>query len=279
MFKYLKKLFFIVPAENGSSKTYKSKEFVDTEDDLSEGEDSTMSDEEEENETFDEEEVETSEDEGEAIDDTDSGDDESPPVRSESNTSRSVKHRSTKEDAKGKALKRKAAVDEKVQDGKVKKRKTDAKKIVKTVATVARKKTEMKKSKNDVKKDVTDGEVQAKPVDPLQADSPGEKNKKSYPTFEDKNLDYDYAANSPSNIIQRRVKIATNIILTCKNVEIVSNGQPMDIASLSFSRKTKNGKAFDYNMPLSLAPILIRGLQTIIRDNAKFFDSVGKDPN
>ena len=234
-----------------------------------------MSDEEEaENEDFEEEEIETTDDEGE--NESDSGDDEGATFRSQPNTSRSVKHRPAKTDAKGKALKRKSD-DEKVRDGQIKKRKPaadDVKKVVKTVATVARKKTEMKKTK---KADVADGEVQAKSVEPLQADSPGEKNKKSYPTFEDKNLDYDYAANSPSNIIQRRVKIAANVILTCKNVEIVTNGQPMDIASLSFSRKTKNGKAFDYNMPLSLAPILIKGLQTIIRDNAKFFDTVGKD--
>ena len=246
---------------------------------MSEGEDSPMSDEEEE-EDFEEEEVETTDDEGE-VDETDSGDDASDVDRTKPNTSRSVKHGSTKTDAKGKAVKRKA--EEKVREGKVKKRNTadDVKKVVKTVAAVARKKTEMKRDvkKVDKKADIVDSEVQARSVEPLNADSPGEKNKKSYPTFEDKNLDYDYAANSPSNIIQRRVKIAANIILTCKNVEIVSNGQPVDLASLSFSRKTKNGKAFDYNMPLSLAPVLIKGLQTIIRDNAKFFDSVGKDPN
>ena len=118
----------------------------------------------------------------------------------------------------------------------------------------------MKKAKKDVKKaDVVDGEVQAKSVEPLNAtaDSPGEKNKKCYPSFEDKNVDYDYAANCPSNIIQKRCRILANIIVSCKNVEIVQNGQTLDITSLSSSQKTRNGKAFDYNMPLAHAPIVI----------------------
>jgi hypothetical protein len=244
---------------------------------MSDCEDTPMS-EEEEDEDY-EEEVETTEDEGEegeTLNEVDSGDDESPPVRTESNAGGSGKRRPAKEDAQNSGLKRKT-VESKVQDGKIKKRKTeDVKKGVKTVASVAQKKTEKKKAKKEKTTDVVDGEVQAQPLESNEtaADSAGEKNKKSYPIFEDKNVDYDYASTCPSNIVHRRCRISKNIIISCKNVEIMQSGQPVDIASLCFSRKTKNGKAFDYNMPLAEAPTVIKALQDIIRDNAKFFDSI-----
>jgi len=250
---------------------------------VSEGEDSPMSDEEEEENEDYEEEGETSEDESDEIEvETDSGDDEGTSDGPESDPRGSGKHRPSKEDAKTNVgVKGKT---NKVRDGKIKKKKIDGgNKGLKTAATAVQKKLDVKKGKKNEKKSTSsEKEIQAKPIESLEkkdvaessADVTGEKQKKAYPIFEDKNVDYNFVKNSPSNIVQRRCQIAQNIIVSCKNIEIFQNGQYSDIASLAFSRKTKNGRAFDYNMPLSLAPTLIEAIEAIIKDNAKFFAKI-----
>jgi len=270
---------FLVPTEHGSEKKIKSKEFIDT---VSESEDSSMSDQEEEDEDYNEESEEATSDE-EGSDDNiedDSGDDESPPVRSKSDTNRSGKSGEEKEDAKKAGMKRKA---EKIREEKVKKIRSEKK----TAASSAIKSAD-NKGKKIPKKSASEKEVQADPVKALPkkeskkeskktneiATESGEKN---YPVFEEKNIDYNFVKNSSLNVVQRRCQIAPNIILQCKNVEFTQNGQQIDFASLTFSRKTKNGRAFDYNMPLSLAPVLIEAVQQIINDNAKFFASIQKE--
>jgi len=216
-----------------------------------------MSDQEEEDEDYNEESEEATSDE-EGSDDNiedDSGDDESPPVRSKSDTNRSGKSGEEKEDAKKAGMKRKA---EKIREEKVKKIRSEKK----TAASSAIKSAD-NKGKKIPKKSASEKEVQADPVKALPkkeskkeskktneiATESGEKN---YPVFEEKNIDYNFVKNSSLNVVQRRCQIAPNIILQCKNVEFTQNGQQIDFASLTFSRKTKNGRAFDYNMPLSL---------------------------
>ncbi len=241
-----------------------------------------MSDqEEEEDEDYVEEsEAATSDEEGSDDDvEDDSGDDESPPVRSKSESDRPGKSGEEKEDAKKAGMKRKA---EKVKDGKMKKVKFEKK----TAAASALKSTD--KGKKIIKKS-SEPEIQAEPVKAItKKDSKKESKKtdahadavageKNYPVFEEKNVDYNFVKNSSLNVVQRRCQIAPNIILQCKNVEFTQNGQQIDFASLTFSRKTKNGRAFDYNMPLSLAPVLIEAVQQIINDNAKFFASIQKE--
>ena len=238
-----------------------------------------MSDqEEEEDEDYVEEsEAATSDEEGSDDDvEDDSGDDESPPVRSKSESDRSGKSGEEKEDAKKAGMKRKA---EKVKDVKMKK-------VKKTAAASALKSTD--KGKKIIKKS-SEPEIQAEPVKAItKKDSKKDSKKtdahanavageKNYPVFEEKNIDYNFVKNSSLNVVQRRCQIAPNIILQCKNVEFTQNGQQIDFASLTFSRKTKNGRAFDYNMPLSLAPVLIEAVQQIINDNVKFFASIQKE--
>lgn len=252
---------------------------------MSEGEDSTMSDEEAEEETDYEEDVEDSSSENDESDENevDTGDDEGPSNRAQPDTSGSGKSRPAKENAKkSNGLKRKAEIITK--DRKIKKSKNDEPKTRLVTAAKAAMKTFSgdKKGKKLVKKPIVEevagtDEVQA---DPIAADSTsksgnssvtGEKKTKDYPIFEEKNIDYNFVKNSTLNVVQRRCQIAQNIILHCKNIEISHNGQKYDYASLTFSRKTKNGKAFDYNMPLALAPVLIEAVQQIINDNSKFF--------
>lgn len=272
---------FLVPTEHGSEKKVKSKEFIDT---VSESEDSSVSDqEEEEDEEYIEESEEATTDE-EGSDDNiedDSGDDESPPVRSKSDSNRPSKSRQEKEDAKKTGLKRKA---EEIRDGKVKKIRSEKK----TAASSAIKSADNKGKRIPKKSPSEKEEIKADPVKALPKkeskkepkktnDLSTESGEKTYPLFEEKNIDYNFVKNSSMNVVQRRCQIAPNIILQCKNVEFTQNGQQIDFASLTFSRKTKNGRAFDYNMPLSLAPVLIEAVQQIINDNAKFFASIQKE--
>jgi hypothetical protein len=239
--------------------------------------------EEEEDEEYIEESEEATTDE-EGSDDNiedDSGDDESPPVRSKSDSNRPSKSRQEKEDAKKTGLKRKA---EEIRDGKVKKIRSEKK----TAASSAIKSADNKGKRIPKKSPSEKEEIKADPVKALPKkeskkepkktnDLSTESGEKNYPVFEEKNIDYNFVKNSSLNVVQRRCQIAPNIILQCKNVEFTQNGQQIDFASLTFSRKTKNGRAFDYNMPLSLAPVLIEAVQQIINDNAKFFASIQKE--
>ncbi|EFX63185.1 hypothetical protein DAPPUDRAFT_268934 [Daphnia pulex] len=151
-----------IPIENGKKKKIKSREFID---EVSESEDSTMSDEEEEEEwEAEEEENETTEESNDEGDDSDASVDEGPSVGSESNTSGSGQYRKKKEDAKRSILKRKRG---KEQEKKVKRIKHDdeaGEKDLKTVAAAASRVAETKKGKSVRKND----EIKAKPIEALE---------------------------------------------------------------------------------------------------------------
>jgi hypothetical protein len=142
------------------------------------------------------------------------------------------------------------------------------------------------KKKKLVKKPADDAaEVQADPIKALEDQQKDETNKitgeksrhskNQYPEFSDKNIDYNLVKNSSQTVVQRRCQISETIICMCKNIEILTggaaNGHSYDYASLTFCRKSKNGKAFEFNMPLILAPTIIEAIQKIIKDNEKFF--------
>ena len=50
-----------------------------------------------------------------------------------------------------------------------------------------------------------------------------------------------------------------------------AGGLSYDYAALTFLRKIQNQKAFEFNLPLSLAPNIIEALKLIMKDNPKFF--------
>jgi hypothetical protein len=57
-----------------------------------------------------------------------------------------------------------------------------------------------------------------------------------------------------------------------------AQGLTFDFASLSFVRQSKNGKAFEFNLPLGLAPSIVKGITLIIKQNPKFFEKHFKNP-
>ena len=101
-----------------------------------------------------------------------------------------------------------------------------------------------------------------------------EKKKKESPLFNDKNLDYNLFSDDPDNVVSKKIKIAKNVILQCSMIDGNEKGKNaafQDYAALSFLRKTKDEKAFEFNLPLGLAPNIIEALKLIINDNPKFF--------
>ena len=97
------------------------------------------------------------------------------------------------------------------------------------------------------------------------------------PVFNDKNLDYNLFSSDPDNVISKKIKIASNVIVTCRMMEgndgrkTASAYEFPPYAALSFLRKTKNEMAFEFNLPLVLAPKIIEALKLMMNDNPKFF--------
>jgi hypothetical protein len=96
------------------------------------------------------------------------------------------------------------------------------------------------------------------------------------PVFNDKNCDYNVYTGDPNNVVCKKVRIDKNLILTCRMIE-ANEGRKTntmsysEYAALSFVRKMRDDRAFEFNLPLNLAPAIIEGLQLIMNDNPRFF--------
>lgn len=99
--------------------------------------------------------------------------------------------------------------------------------------------------------------------------------KRETPVFNDKNLDYNLFNDAPENVMARKIKISNTVLVTCKMIDAITGGATgglsYDYAALTFMRKIQNQKAFEFNLPLSLAPNIIEALKLIMKDNPKFF--------
>jgi len=96
--------------------------------------------------------------------------------------------------------------------------------------------------------------------------------KKQAPQFNDRNVDYNLFSSDNSNVIQRKIKISNNLIVTCRLLEADTRvGLNYEYAALIFQRKSKDDKAFEFNLPLNVTPSLIEALNLIMKDNPKYF--------
>jgi hypothetical protein len=104
-------------------------------------------------------------------------------------------------------------------------------------------------------------------------DSKKEKKEKDVPMFNDKNVDYNLYHEAPENVATKKIKLSSNVILMCKMIEATGEqrGLTYDYAALSIIRKTKNNKAYEFNLPLTIAPNLVRGIELIMQENKHFF--------
>jgi hypothetical protein len=117
-----------------------------------------------------------------------------------------------------------------------------------------------------------------KPVKKVRVVDKTEENKKTSNVsveYNDKNVDYNLYNEAPEHIKNLKIKISSNVIMLCRMIEATGNtsqGLTYDYAALSFVRQSKNGKAYEFNLPLNLAPSILKGITLLIKQNPKFFD-------
>lgn len=93
--------------------------------------------------------------------------------------------------------------------------------------------------------------------------------------YNDKNVDYNLYNEAPEHIKNLKIKISSNVVMLSRMIEATGNtsqGLTYDYAALSFVRQSKNGKAYEFNLPLNLAPCIVKGINLMIKNNPKFFE-------
>jgi len=214
-----------------------------------------MSEEEEEEEDI----IETDESELE----NDSDDDEDHTSGSESDQSGSSEKRKKEEDAKRKVslLKRKkkqlkqltekkAKIDESKHDLKKKKSKKAEKELPVTDAV---KPDELVKEKHANK---IEGEVKKKSTD-----------------FSALNIDVNLYDDDPNRLVKKSIQISKDTVVSCRMITVQQpRANSFEFAAIVFTRKGKDDKAFEFNLPLNLAPRIINALNLMIKHNSNFFD-------
>jgi hypothetical protein len=102
--------------------------------------------------------------------------------------------------------------------------------------------------------------------------------KKSGPSmieYNDKNVDFNLYNEAPEHIKNVKVLLTSNVIMSSRMIEASGNssqGLTYDYAALSFVRQSKNLRAYEFNLPLTLAPSIIKGINFLIKSNPKFFE-------
>ena len=98
--------------------------------------------------------------------------------------------------------------------------------------------------------------------------------KKKETLFDLSNVDYNLYTAAPQNIVEKKVMLGNNLLVLSKMMEAAGDkGQTYEYAAISFQRKLKSSKAYTFNIPLNLAPTLIKALELIMDDNKTFFSS------
>lgn len=94
--------------------------------------------------------------------------------------------------------------------------------------------------------------------------------------FTDANVDLNL--HSDSQIVHpRKIKLTNNIILSCQMFDMETTKLNYDFPALVFQRKLKDSKAFEFNLPLSICPNLIHGVNYIMKENPKFFSKYSSE--
>ena len=97
--------------------------------------------------------------------------------------------------------------------------------------------------------------------------------KKEAPDFSDKNVDYDLFKDDPTRVIQKKCKLSRDVVMSCKMITVNQPKLSFEYAAVVFARKGKADKAFEFNLPLELAPRIISGLTLMMKDYPRFFEN------
>lgn len=102
--------------------------------------------------------------------------------------------------------------------------------------------------------------------------------KKSVFLFNDKNVDVNLFNEAPQNIKVKKVKLNNNLILQCHVIDASDSKMSFnnDFPALSFIKKMKDGKAFQFSIPFNLGPTVQSAIQIMVDANPQFFSGIKK---
>lgn len=102
--------------------------------------------------------------------------------------------------------------------------------------------------------------------------------KKSVFLFNDKNVDVNLFNEAPQNIVERKIKLSNNLILQCHVIDgsEIKAAYNNDFPALTFVKKVKDGKAFQFSIPLNLGPTIQNAIQIMVTSNPQFFSGIKK---
>jgi len=95
------------------------------------------------------------------------------------------------------------------------------------------------------------------------------------------NIDLNLFNEAPQNIKFKKVKL-NNIFQIQSHVIDTSEAKlnwSSDYPALTICKKQRDGKQFDFNMPLNLAPTIQKAIQFLIDENPQFFRSASTSKN
>lgn len=96
--------------------------------------------------------------------------------------------------------------------------------------------------------------------------------------FNDHNVDVNLHNEAPQNIKVKKIKMSQSLIVLCQMIEGVDmkGNFNNDFAAMTFQKKMKDGKAYEFSIPLALAPTLQNAAQIMIDANPQFFSGIKK---
>lgn len=108
----------------------------------------------------------------------------------------------------------------------------------------------------------------------------GETKKKAI-MFNEEDVHINLYHEAPQNIQIKKIKLSQSLLVLCQMIEGVEmkGNYNNDFAAITFHKKMRDGKAFEFSIPLNLAPIVQTAMQHIIDANPQFFSGIKKFKN
>jgi hypothetical protein len=103
-------------------------------------------------------------------------------------------------------------------------------------------------------------------------------NKKKVVMFNDHDVHINLYNEAPQNIKMKKIKLSQSLLILCQMIEgsEMKGSYSNDFAALTFQKKMKDGKAYEFSLPLALAPVVQTAIQLIIDSNPNFFSGSRK---
>lgn len=133
----------------------------------------------------------------------------------------------------------------------------------------------IKKGKNEQGKEK---EKDGKILSTTSTSSKESDGKRKVTLFNDYNVDVNLHNEAPQNIKVKKIKLSHSLIVLCQMIEGVDMKGSFnnDFAAMTFQKKMKDGKAFEFSIPLALAPTIQNAAQIMIDANPQFFSGIKK---